>query len=435
MEKILSNFRNEIWNFPAYLLEDKSITKLDTIKLYEDSHGTGNLNDATHFSYTSHNKDIWVLPGKSYLKITAQLRKADNSEYVWRNVAAVEAQGNQAAVAARNRSNVCITDNACNIFSEARYYVDDQEIERIEHLGIGTLINNLITYTDASKLETVKYSELFFLDDDTERKTYVLNTSSGTVQFLIPLSRIFPFLNQVQHAFRGVKHRITFDLNSADNLIHKGANVDAGKVYITKMEWVVPYAEPDLTTMASLESQLASQTVFDFSWKGINVFRTQPLKAREVRIPLSATIHKPTDVFIAIQALNRTTSQDHNAMIFDTPNIESVSVEINGLKFPQRDIVCNKDENDLFEAYNTFIKACNNEKGLSFKKWKTHYFITYIDVSHHAPEIYDNSTFPNIVVNLKFREPMTEDYLAWITVYNNKTASLNLEQQKMRVIR
>jgi hypothetical protein len=56
-------------------------------------------------------------------------------------------------------------------------------------------------------------------------------------------------------------------------------------------------------------------------------------------------------------------------------------------------------------------------------------------VSHHKPELYENAQFPNIVVNLKFRAVPTHDYLVWVIIYNQRDATLNLENKKMRVIR
>ena len=58
-----------------------------------------------------------------------------------------------------------------------------------------------------------------------------------------------------------------------------------------------------------------------------------------------------------------------------------------------------------------------------------------IDVSKHKPELYENTSFPNICVNIKFQTIPPEDYLVWIIVYNEREATLNLEEKKMRVIR
>ena len=60
---------------------------------------------------------------------------------VWHDRAAV---GQNPAAAAEG---VSLSANGFNIFEEARYHIDDKEIERTDHLGIATLINNIIKYT------------------------------------------------------------------------------------------------------------------------------------------------------------------------------------------------------------------------------------------------------------------------------------------------
>ena len=42
-------------------------------------------------------------------------------------------------------AGIRIADNGCNIFDQCRYYIEDREIEHIDHVGVGTLIDGLLT--------------------------------------------------------------------------------------------------------------------------------------------------------------------------------------------------------------------------------------------------------------------------------------------------
>ena len=310
MNTFLQETESPIWEFPSIAAKDPSIVKYDYTKVYEDSHGAGTLENLDHYYFTTNNEDLWLLPSESYLSLTFRLRNQDGNQYVWQDRAAVGQ--NPAAVA----EDVSLSDNGFNIFEEARYYIDDKEIERIDHLGIATLANNIIKYTSEEKLNAVKHTQLCFLNKDDDRRTFVRNCS-GTLNLLLPLNHIFPFCDQVDHIFRGVKQRITFTLNKPERLVQKANAVANGQVAITKCVWMMPYAEPSLSTMAKLETQLAKDSSHNLSWSALNVYRNQPPKNLEVRLSLSSTTHKPERVFVALQYLNRNTSQNHSSMQFE----------------------------------------------------------------------------------------------------------------------
>lgn len=437
METVLSEYDSQIWEFPSIADKDNSVTKYDYVKILEDSHGAGSLEDADTFSYTTNNQDIWLLPSESYLKLTCKVLKTDGNDYQWLDRVAVDADAaaGVAAVTAKAAEDVNICDNAFNLFDEARYYIDDQEVERLDHLGIASLVNNLITYTDSDKSNSVKHSQLWFKDLNEKRKTYV-KENGGTLQFLLPASKIFPFFDQINHVFRGVKHRITMTLNKPEVLLFKSAAAPKGKIIISKMEWMIPFAEPSLEMMSKLETQLAGQSSFNLKWNALNVYKHQPSKnTNEARIALASTIHKPKNIFVGLQSITRTNSQTENSMVFDHLNLEHVDVEINSIKFPDKTIENNFAKKDVMESYDRFLDGCKGKKGVGYDQFCKIYPIMHIDVSKHKPELYENTTFPNIVVNIKLKSIPTAEYIAWVIIYNEREASLNLEQKKMRVIR
>ena len=136
MNTFLQETESPIWEFPSIAAKDTSIVKYDYTKVYEDSHGAGTLENLDHYSFTTNNEDLWLLPSESYLNLTIRLRNEDGNQYVWQDRAAIGA-----AAAAED---VSLSDNGFNIFEEARYYIDDKEIERIDpvsytHLTLPTI--------------------------------------------------------------------------------------------------------------------------------------------------------------------------------------------------------------------------------------------------------------------------------------------------------
>jgi len=112
MNSLLQETESPIWEFPSIAERDTSITKYDYVKVYEGSHGAGTLADADHYSFTTSNEDLWLLPSESYLNLTIRLRNEHGNQYVWQDRAAV------GAAAAAAAENVSLSDNAFNIFEE-----------------------------------------------------------------------------------------------------------------------------------------------------------------------------------------------------------------------------------------------------------------------------------------------------------------------------
>ena len=429
--KLLNFQDSQVWEFPKMHDRDDSIVKYDTKIIDEDHHGMGTLENADRFHFTTKNEDLWFLPSESYLLVKCRLRKEDNTAYRWADVAA---QVGPPVVPAQAAEVVTIDDNAFNIFKEARYLIDDQKVESIEYLGISTLVDNIFTYNDDVKEKNARHSQLWFRNDDAARMTYV-RECQGTLQLLLPLSRIFPFCKYAKHVFRGVKHRIEFTLNDANNLVYRGAGVENGRVKVLEMRWVVPYVEPSLTMMAKLETQLATNSTFEINWPAINVFQHQPAQNQKLRIPLNATVHKPTKIVVITQNLNRTTSQEHNSLEFDHLDLTECFVEINGVKYPETPIKTDFDERDIQTAYHNFLKFCDNGVScVNMEMFRAYYPLMCIDVSQHPPQLYENSSFPNIVINMEFENAPANDFLVWVIVYNDRQAKFMLDQKKTRVI-
>jgi hypothetical protein len=113
MNTFLLETESPIWEFPSIAAKDTSIVKYDFTKVYEDNHGAGTLENSDHYSFTTNNEDLWLLPSESYLNLTIRLRNEDGNQYVWQDRAAV---GQNPAAAAEE---ISFADNGFNILEEA----------------------------------------------------------------------------------------------------------------------------------------------------------------------------------------------------------------------------------------------------------------------------------------------------------------------------
>lgn len=417
LNKYLEHDENMIWDIPSFLTLDDSVTKYDYITVYDDNHGTGDLSNATEFSFTTDNEDIFIVPANSFLLLKVQLRRADNGQpYVGAD------------------ATVTIDCNAFNLFSQARLYIGDEEIERIDHVGISTLLYNLTKY-NFSEVNSVRESQLVHTQK-TFIRDYVAQCNRN-VELLLPIRKMFNFFHQNRFSFRGVKHRIVLNLNDQNKIVTKWGDVPPanGKATISSMIWKIPHVEPSLQMRAKLETMLAKNSSLNLKWIATNTFKFSPPRNTEIRIPIASSIHRPTHVFIAFQNANRETDQEQSYMHFDHLNLTEVSVNIDSISFPDRAVKCDFANKHVNEAYLRFLDAC--EHGVtweeSYRNFINQYPIFHIDVSRHPEELYENSRFPNIVINAKFNAAPAADYNMFVIVYNIREVNLNLENKKMRI--
>ena len=55
----------------------------------------------------------------------------------------------------------------------------------------------------------------------------------------------------------------------------------------------------------------------------------------------------------------------------------------------------------------------------------------HIDVSQHPAEIFDNSSFPNIIINTKFRAVPARDYIMYVIIFNIRELKMNVLNKRM----
>ena len=178
------------------------------------------------------------------------------------------------------------------LFSEARYHIDDNQVERFQYPGQTTTIDALLTKSNtfngldqcwsldtgngtpqtlseivnlvagdipgntAANILTTLQTAVTRLTDGfinqnkgfEERKSYTATAGTvGSFEFKIPLEFIFNFCKQYRKIIYGCKHSLIFLRQTDTPAIIRNAGVaNAGKVNITKMQWHVPLSHNKL---------------------------------------------------------------------------------------------------------------------------------------------------------------------------------------------
>jgi hypothetical protein len=122
-----------------------------------------------------------------------------------------------------------------------------------------------------------------------------LTKSSKQISLFLPLNRIFGFCKDINKVFRGLPHEIELEKNLDDNVIHR-PGTGTYKFEISHLSWFVSIVTPSLTTMANLETYLASGATSSLFWESYNVYRTDIKEDKNVQLRITSTQHKPLTI-------------------------------------------------------------------------------------------------------------------------------------------
>ena len=140
------------------------------------------------------------------------------------------------------------------LFSNIKYELSDKEIENVNYTGQATTMLGLLKYS-RGYAKTQGLNQLWYKDNkDTltaenqgfnYRHEYVIKgpTAKGTFSFVIPLKHIFGFCEDYDNVVYGATHRLTLNRQSDNDAIVRDGG-DAGKVTLTKLEWMMPHVKP-----------------------------------------------------------------------------------------------------------------------------------------------------------------------------------------------
>ena len=400
--------------------------------------------------------NVWIHPHNSYLHLEGRVLKSDGTVM-------------------DNTDNATLTNNGFNLFSTAKYRIGDKEIESIDYVGIGTTVLNLVDFSDdyaksaasnmfwyrdtADTADTSRFSydnndKATKLKDSESKiadmvskikendnfnlgflKRWLLTKKSKTISMFLPLNRLFGFCRDINRVFKGLPHEIELERNLDENAIHKSGS-GTYKFEITHLSWFVPVVTPSVTTLAKLETYLATGASNSLFWESYNVYRTDIRNDKSAQLRITSTQHKPSHIYVVFQTTKRTENQSETNMLFDHMKLTKIQIKVGNKKFPDEPYLCGENFSRVYTSFlSAGMKNIETDTGtqISYTEFDRLYPIFHFDLTAMEPSIFENSTTPEILVNY-ILEGTPENYYVFCVIVNERKATIQALDQKVYVI-
>jgi hypothetical protein len=276
------------------------------------------------------------------------------------------------------------------------------------------------------------------------------------VELIIPLSYLFDFYDSCRFPFRGTKHEITLykDANS-NNYIHKGAGGENGTnnqphmFNLKKMSLFVPRLKPSLTRMSELDAKLASGATQLLAWKDSDYYQSPQIAQTTTTYNwrVTAMQSRPSMIYVFYQKASRTDGdQAWNKMIYDTLNLRTLEIRVNGHIFPQETLIlkqglsnANAPEPDYMRAYLMLLESQNkmlvDDTGMliSYEEFNKIYNLFVFDLTKMERRVYESISASEIEIRWTLDANAPDNYYCFTIIESDKRATLQGSNNKMLI--
>ena len=350
-------------------------------------------------------QDEFYHPRRSYLLVEGELIKAaDGKRYA-------------------NTADIALCNNGImHLFSNARYEIAGQEIENVNNPGIAGVLMGTVKlrfdYAAGAGLmqcwaPNTADSQLIDKKGYEARKKYIIAKSNptGTFSFIVELENVFGFIDDYSKITYGMRHKLTLVRKSDNDAIFRASGVDAGKVNLTKIAWIMPRVIPSDQTKSKLNTMIKDKGSMDvgFRMRQCNVAEIpQNVTSFDWRLGVRTAPEKPRHILIALQE-DKSDNQEKDASVFDNLNVSQMSVVLNDTKYPARDVRADFSKHQFMEYYRMFssfardyygIDPLNSGNFMDPLTYKTLYPIFYIDVSKQSERFRQGVV--DVTINMRF---------------------------------
>jgi hypothetical protein len=444
---------------------DNSICEKEWVKIVEKDVKV--LDKEGNYEFVTDETSAFILPAESLIYLSGRVLKYNALTNIYEKLPAGD--------------NTTLQNNGFNLFFEAKYLVEDKEVEYVRHLGISTLICNLCDLSrDFSKSvandwfwyqDTADTTEINPLIYDAADKTVkmkekdaaidsVLNKIKNNpnynkgyakrseqtelskyVQILLPLNRIFGFCRTIRKVFRGGRHQIILTPSAEEDRIFTSEN-NKYKFEINQMKWLLPKIKLSLSALVVIEATLSRNEKLKYVFETVSTYKSAAINEQEGSWLVISADKKPTHVFIGFQYTDRTRNFKKNSMVFDHVDLEHIEVDINNNQlFPKNKL--HTDYSTIspgwVEARFKFAEASNKTQDLdtghlvTYKDFKNLYPVYHIDVSHHDENLYENTGNSKIKINFRLRNPPTKQFYIYAAIIFEKHIQINFIDKKIYI--
>ena len=380
--------------------------------------------------------DEFLNPSQSFIQIEGQLVKST------------------AGAAYGDGDNITLVNNGpMFLFSNIKYEMSGYEVESINYPGPASTMKGLLKYSP-NYAEGQGMNHCWMKDTTNEanittnngfkmRQSYIIKSPNpkGNFNFCIPLHHVFGYADDYDKISYGLRHILTLNRQGDNDAIFRAGTVDAGKIVISKISWMMPRVLPNdkekLKLIKLIESEESIQAGFrahhcdtisvpeaqTFSWK-LNV-RTSP--------------ECPRWVIVAFQT-NRSDQQDKNSATFDHCNAQEVWIELNGDAYPSMQYHTDFTKMQMAGIYNAiadfipnYYGFTNGQPTISPLNFKTLYPLHVINLTKQPEGIKRGVMDMNL--RAKFRQNVPANTQAFVLVISDRILTFPGYGNKMNVKR
>eukprot|EP01059_Diplonema_ambulator_P036643 TRINITY_DN921_c0_g1_i4.p1 TRINITY_DN921_c0_g1~~TRINITY_DN921_c0_g1_i4.p1 ORF type:complete len:467 (-),score=15.00 TRINITY_DN921_c0_g1_i4:520-1920(-) len=433
------------------------------IHLYDTNKGTSASNTfgavSREFTIKSYDKTSFLMLSRSYIEVSCKMVRNNTGNTAYENY--VDDAGNNT----NKLNDVSFVSDIRNIFSRITLKSGSQVIQDYS-TGAGASswfnVQNVVA-TTKEFIDTVGSNMLmvdpakFGLPYEGEEQTGLLNDrtlmyneirrkglGSKTVKCLIPLSRLFDIFRDNDKVFYGLDWEMTFYINDDSKIFVKRSEAGTGGFAIPgdpKLNWVdygirlnLMRVQPAPQQRAMLLKNIASKPEikcrFETVWLDRRTFlQTQQNVSEQVALPVGAL----NKIFITFQRQARSTSNSllDDSTRFDQLNLRRLSLEVNGIKIPARDIECDYQQGNDTIPYMHYMDLTNNQGAgkkplnlMSKDNFIKHFPIYCFDLMKFPKAGSASNQGNNLVVNWEMNAPGA-DYQMLVFVLHDKQFKLN----------
>ncbi len=268
--------------------------------------------------------------------------------------------------------------------------------------------------------------------------------AAKTVELIIPLSYLFNFYDECRFPFRGLKHEITLYKEANSSMyIHRGPGTADHMFNLKKMSLWVPRLKPSLTRMAELDAKLASGATQTLAWKDYDFYQS-PLVANTTTTynwRVTAMQSRPSKVFVYFQASTRADGdQTFNKMIFDTLDLRTLEIRVNGHIFPKETLILRQgatNDPDYMRAYLMYLESQNkmllDDTGavVSYRDFNKLYNFFVFDLTKMERRVYESISASEI--EIRYTLTTGANHYCYTVIESDKRATLQGSNNKMLI--
>ena len=170
------------------------------------------------------------------------------------------------------------------------------------------------------------------------RKQSIINNSDpkGSFSFRNPLKHIFGFCEDYDKVVYGMKHALILTRNNDHEAIFRDGGVDAGKITLSKVSWLMPDVMPADKDKMELYKIIHGKETLSVGYRMIQCTNASipPTNSFTWRLSVKPSPEVPRFILVGFQT-DRSGDQDKNPSIFDILNIRNIYAMLNNKPYPK----------------------------------------------------------------------------------------------------